>query len=304
MSLWSWVRISPALSSGEFGNAYAFIWPIAGLMVASVVFSLSSLFVTNIRLQYSFHAAAVLIPFLWIRADFSVLSTAILSILLILFAIRRIKKEEAATLVFSAYKILRAGLPYYFTVAALVTAFGYRDGFSGISAFESLLPKSFFNIALDAVSNPIGSLAGFPSLDPDATVDETLKNFIVEKLKSRKASTTTISPKEIQQLIALERQELSGQFGLELSGKEKIADVFYSAVAGKIHELSGPYEKYLPVVAVVAFFLAFKAFSWPIALFSSIIASGSIQLMFKTGILIKHSKEITIERLCLKENET
>ena len=292
---WLWSNTAPFIVDGKFGEYENFIAPVAGLIAAAALFSLTALFIKNKWIVYPAAAISVGAPYFFVSATNTVVGVLLASILLAIYAVARIRAEGEHSLGFSASKFLKAGLPLYFTVASIIiSTFIFSEiGEDENKAFAALLPRS----ALKTAVGPVQSLIGLPDVKPNATVDEALMGLIISQLKSQ--GIENISKTELTRLVASQRAELSKNFGLKLSGQERLSDILYEFVSVRFRELLGPYKIYLPYASAGAFFLAFKMFTYPLYYLTLLITFLLIKLMLAVNILRREMQKVEVERLTL-----
>lgn len=297
---WFWLEAVPLIIAGEFRAYTSFIMPIAGLIFAASFFALAAIFIKSRRVIYPAAVIGMAAPYLLAPATNTVIGSLAASVLLIVFAVHRLRKEFTLSLGFSVSKTVKAGLPLYFTVASLIVSVFYLVSLPEEKAVSALLPRSAFDVTLQSLSGPLKSLTGFPiTLRPEATVDETLFELARDQLKSRGIPVAQLPKTELGKILSAQRLELEKQYGIKLGGQEKIADVFYNALASRLAELPGPYRQYLPLASALAFFFAFKALTFPLYYVTLLILYFLIKLLVLTKILKTERQEITVERLTL-----
>lgn len=298
-AFWLWHRAAAALASGEFGGATIFIFPAITLLLAAAFFGLSSLFIQNARVAYGVAAVSVGAAYFFLDATGMVLLAALASILMAVWAARRIRKEYRFSLGFSIGKLFNSGLPAYFTAFSIAVSVFYFSMLNEERAFAALLPRQALEFTLENFSGPLEYLVGFSLLHPEATVNEVWEELALQQLEERGISSSNLAPSEIQRLTDLQRDGLESQFGVALRGDEKIGDVLSHIIAERIRDLLGPYAAYLPAAAAIAFFLAFKTFTWPLYYVTLVIVWVIIKFMAAAKILVSEKKQIEITRLTL-----
>ena len=299
LTLLAWFMLVERIADKQFEHYTLFIAAVAGLAFSAAIFSIAGIFITQGVLLYGSVAAAILIPFLNIPAGTPALVILSAGILLALAATKRIADELAFSLGFKLSKMFRSGVPLYFTATALIISFFYFLETKTMDAVEAFLPEPAFEITLKALAEPIKSLTGGASLRPDASVDEVIEEMIRQKLVEERIPEDRIPDTEMRMLRAAQRKELADRFGISLTGREKMADVFREIVAVRIHDLMGPYRVYLPHVAAIAFFLAFKTLTVPLYFLSFALAFLLIKIMIAGKILKKETKQVNVQRITL-----
>lgn len=292
---WMWHRVTPKIVEGQFQNYTDFLWPVTSLIAAAALFSLSALFIRNGWVLYPAAVVAIGVPYFFLTATTTVAVLLAISLLLAIYAAMRVRVEMEHSLGFSSTKFLKSGLPLYFTVASLViSVFLFSEiGEDENKAIATLLPRS----ALETAIGPLQSLVGFSNVKSNATIDEALAELIVNQLKSQ--GIGNVPKAELAKLIASQRVELSKNFGLKLSGKERLSDILYEFVSHRLRELLGPYRAYLPYASALTFFLAFKTLTFPLYYLTLLITFLLIKFMAATRIVRSEMQKVEVERLSL-----
>lgn len=294
---WFWFKITPLIAGGEFQNYGSFIIPVGGLILAASFFLLSAIFVKNKWLVYGSILMGLGAPYLFIPAHSISILLFVASLALAVFAVYRVRGELNFSLNFSLFKTAKAGLPIYFTVASLIISVFYLTQIQNQEPISTLFPKPALNFALDKFSGPISSLTGLPAIKPEKRVDELLYDLLREQLKAQGVSEEKIPKKELEILLAGQRDQIAKQFGIRLNGQEKAVDAFYEIVTEKVKELLGPYQQYLPLVSALAFLLAFKTLTIPLYYVTIFLSFILIKLMLLIKILKSEKQQIEVERM-------
>lgn len=297
ITFWMWDKILPLLLEGEYRDFIRFIMPIVGLVVSGSLFALLGIFVRTRILAYVFPIIGVGASYFFIPATPTVLGAFAASVLLILYAVYRMRQEYEYSLGFSVAKIVRAGLPVYFSVVALMISMFYFSDLNEERALSAFVPRSLIQFFLDRMSGETGFFSDLPKVDAETTVDDLLFMIAERELIKQGVPLASIPKTELAKIISLERSNLSKQFGITLSGEEKVGEAFYSAITEKIQNFFGPYKNFLPVAAAIVFFLAFKAFTWPLYFISMLLTYILIRLMVLSTIVRKEKVVIEIEKL-------
>lgn len=296
---WLWFEAMPFIIAGEFERYTNFIVPLAGLVVAGTLFSLASIFIKKDFLLPGVCVLAAVVPYFFISLTGVAIGAIFAHVLLLLLASYRIRKEFVLSLGFSVLKILKGGLPLFFTLSSLVVAVFYISMITEDNAISSLLPKPAFQATLKGISGPLLPILGLPATDFEATIDEALTTLLKQELESQKVLIEKIPKKEIARLIASQRESLSKNLDINLRGDEKLSDVFYSAITERLQELLGPYKKYIPYASAIAFFLAFKTLALPLYYLTLLITFLLIKLMITFSIIKREVHTIEVEKLTL-----
>lgn len=314
-AFWFWSRAIPLIAKGEAAHYSDFLLPAISLLLAASLFSLAALFIRSRRVVYAGMGVAAAAPYFFIptaipiRAPYLYLPTPSLenpvlwvlvaSVLLVWFALHRIRREFDLSLGFSLTKTLKTGLPLYFTVASLTVSTFYFSLLDEREALAAILPKPAFDAIVRTLRDPLQTLTGLPEINFNETVDALLTRLVGEELRSRGTSLSQLSKGELAHLIFLQRERLSKNFGIAVGGKERIADLFYRAVTNRLGELVGPYRQYLPAVSVALFFFAFKALTVPFLYLTLLLTFLLLRLIRAAKMLKSEKHTVEVERLTL-----
>lgn len=300
-TLWFWHQAIPFVIAGEFQTYLRFLGPIAGLLIAGMLFAFGGMFVHGRKLFSALIAAAIAIPFLALEPELIVVVVLIASILFLVWAAHRIRKEFILSTGFSVTKIAKAGLPSYFTIMSLIIATFYLSTARSDEekAISDLFPKSAFNFIVQRASGPLAQALGIPSLDPEMKVNEIIRTLLGQELASQGVDISQIPPRELTRLEKEQREALIRQYGFQLTGDEKFSDIFYNQIVNRMKDLLGPYSIYLPLVSAVAFFLAFKTLSLPFYYVTLAFLFLLIRLLASVKILKSEKIQLEVEKLTL-----
>mgnify|MGYP001610514183 CR=1 FL=1 len=296
-----WKMILPDIVSGQFTGYINFIYPVAALLASAVLFSLAALFIKKGFIIYPAAIVALGASYLLVPATNFVLGALGVSLIIITLAVHRIRHEFLFSLGFGASRILKVGLPLYFTSTALLFSIFYIELIDQKGAARALVPKSALDFTLKYFleSDYMQSLTGLPGITRDSTVNEVIDGLIKEELKNQAVSSSEVSVQDLEKLRATQREDLARQYGIALSGEEKLGDVLYIVIAERVEELLGPYKQYLPVVVFLTFFFAFKAFTFPLYFIALFFTYLLIKLLIFAKIINTSVYQIEVEKLSL-----
>jgi len=287
---WKQLIFSPAYTDVTLFSA-----PAATLFLFAILFSLLSLFGKSGILGFSAIAVAFIGSFLFIPAGAAAFLGIALALSLSLLAFRRIRTEARIAVFFGLSKILRQGLPLFFTTLAFVVSVFYFSSIA-LEKDQTILPRSVFEFSLPFLQNTLqGMIPGFRAA---ATVDE----LLLEAARSQLGAEVDISkvPKsQLEKLLAEERQSFSQGLGIKITGKEKAADLIYELANQKIEDFAGPYKQYLPYLTAFGFFLAVKVLTLPLYFITLGLLWLAVQLLLSLGVLKKETVTIQAEKVIL-----
>lgn len=297
VTFWTWYKTLPLFIEGEYRDYVWLLMPILGLVISGSLFSLVGIFIRQKALAYAFPVLSILIPFFFLTVTPTVFGASIIAGLLTAYAVYRMRKEFDYSLGFSVSKIARAGLPVYFSVVALLVATFYLSGLNKERALSAFVPRPLIEFFLEKMSGKNGLFSDVPPVDAQTTVDELIVKMAERELKAKGISVSSLPPGELSNLIAIQRDNLSAQFDVTLKGDEKIGEAFYAAITAKVEDFFGPYRDFLPVAAAIIFFLAFKAFTWPLYFLAMLLTYALIKLLVLMGVVRKEKVTIEVEKL-------
>lgn len=287
---WKQLIFSPVYTDIKF-----FSVPGAALFLFAILFSLLSLFGKSDALGLAAIAAVSIGSFLFIPAGITAFAGILFTFLGLLWAWRRIRSEAKLSVSFSLAKILRQGLPLFFTALAFMVSVFYFSSIS-LEKNQSILPKALFDFSLPFLQNTLQGI--IPGFRASATVDE----LLLEAAKSQVGAEVDISkvPKsQLEKLIADGRQSLSKGLGVKISGKEKASDLIYELANQKIEGFAGSYRQYLPYLTAFGFFLAIKILTLPLYFVTLGLLWLAVQLLLFLKVLKKEIVTIQVEKVIL-----
>ena len=293
-------RSTTQLIAEETFNSYGqFIASIASLVVAASLFVITAIFVRNPWIMYGAVAMSMGSPFLFIPASGLVYTTMGISLLLAVFAVRRIRKEYAISAGFSIVSMCKAGIPLFLTIYGIIISLFYLQDVQKKDAIRAIFPRPAFNVTIRALGGPLRSLTGSESFTPDETVDQFFQELIKKQLNDRGIKLDQVPSKELQRLLGQQRNEIAKSYGIKLNGSEKLGDVFYTAIIERISDLLGPYRIYVPYASALTFFLAFKTISIFVYMLVIAVAFLMIRVMIIIGLVSRKKEQIEVERITL-----
>lgn len=300
LAFWLWKETLPVINVGILQNYTQFFAPTAALLAAASLFALCAILIDTKWLLYAASAASAGGPILLSSASPTAASALAGSVSLAIFAARRIRKEHLLSLGFSTSKILKAGLPLFFTVASLIVSVFYFVGLDDPQkAASAVIPRTVSDLAIRAFSGPLKQATGFAEIDPDMTVDELLKAGVREKFKAEGVLLSRGTERGLTEVLAHQRDQLAKQYGIELTGNERIGDVLNRAIIDRLQEILGPYAEFLPFISALAFFFAFKAFTFPLYFLTVLVIHLLIKSLRALTIIKSETRQIEVEHLTL-----
>ena len=300
LNFWSWYRAIPLIAGGSFRDYTVLLSPAATLVGSACLFSLSAIFVSSRWLMYGASLLAGLAALVFIPWSVPLFGACIASSLLALFAGRRMSREYASSITFSTSKILKAGLPIYFTAACVaISLFYYQEISNQERTTASIVPRSAVELSLTFLSGAVSDLGGIRDANSALTVDEFLSRSLATQIGSQGKNARKIPQKEIAELMVNQRNQLARRYGIHVNGNERLVDVLHRTITAKVEELLGPYARFLPFLSSLAFFFALRTLTFALYFVAVVITALLITILRRATILKNEQREITVERLTL-----
>ena len=299
VAFWFLRDASRIIATGRMSEWSEFIPPVLSLIAASAFFGLCGLFLTNPWVRILSLTAGAVIPYIFLPAWNGILLVLSGSILLSLLAAHRIRQEYTLSLGFSTSKVMRAGLPLYFTVSALILSLYYFVEVRDEDIVPTLLPKPIVDAAIPLFSRIGQTTPEETPVRPDMTVDEFLTLLVRQQLRASGVDEKRVNETEIARMAALERDQIAQRFRVKIAGSDTISDALRNTVIKRAEELLGPWRAYIPYAAAVAVFFAFKTLSLGMYLLALPVAFLLIKLMARATIIISEKQVIEVTRLKL-----
>lgn len=256
----------------------------------SVFFSLSALLKTSYRFAYLLTLAIVISAGYALFANIWLFLGVFVSAGFLLLSWFQIARAEEVSVNFSVVKGLRAGLPLFFTSLALLGSLFFYEEQRERETVE-FIPRQAFNIFFPYFAGMLGQKDA--KATPDDTIDQLIAR-LVEREAEEALGTISVPASYLDAFVRTQREALSEQFGIELTGSEKAGDVFYTVANKKASEIAGPYIDYLPIAFSIGIFFALKALSLPISWLLIALASLIVWILRKSGMLQEVTQSVTI----------
>lgn len=271
LSLLAW---SIARDEFELMSAASVLW-IAGAMLAFLVLYILSVFLFTSR-ETSAVAVAYCAGFLLMMGGgYHYVLAAVLSFLLFFYAASLMRGQITNRLKPGFYLLTFYGTPAAVTAFAVLFAFvGYFYPFH----FNSLaLPPALFNYVAPVAEPLIASQA--PWYKKGMTVDEFLSASMMNSIPAEQVSVMA-GNKKLQAALADEmskqRDALSEQFGIVLTGEEKFQDFLALVADSYVSRYLTSYQAFIPIIVALSAFLAVKSVGF---LFSRVAVLGAWLIM-------------------------
>ncbi len=300
--LWKGVMYAGELKGISFDSL-----PVVSLFLFAILFALSAAFIRNWYLRTGAAVLCLAGGYAFVSPTSAVMVGAPLSALAGWYAASAISGEYDASRMFHVRKVLRGGLPVFFTGLALVLAVFYYAtvGSVGVNVF---IPRALFNLILPLIESqlPVITPAGRSGLTSEGLLlafaagqlPIELQNLLGEFTRGGLTIESIPSPVR-EELIREGRRVLAEEFGLKLTGQEPPAEILYRLTNEQISRALGPYRGYLPLAAAAAFFIAVKTLTIPIYWITLILVFGVVELLIALGVLKRETLVLEAERITL-----
>ena len=294
--------------AGLAGSTSFYSFPVAVLLLAALLFACSAAFIRTRPLRILTSFLAVNIGYILVPPEPTVFIALGFAALGGMYAAGQIVREESEAVSFSIRKIFRSGMPMFFTVTALMLAVFYFSSFRSRPG-EFLIPRTAFDAVVQVLQR-LSGVAAFPvsvpgnafapifsgivsiATNPEMTVNE----LILDQAKAQ-PGFTALSAGERLELLRQGRAVLSEQFGIALTGNEKMGDILYRTTNTQLERFAGPYREYLPFIAALGFFIAVKAVTLPVYWATLFLIFLVVKLLTSAGVLKKTTATMQVERL-------
>lgn len=299
VAMWRWDWLIPHLVGEGLPPLVDFLLPSLLLVVSATLFGLAVSLVQNRWIVYGAAALAGAAPFFFIRANLSAFLGLVAGGLLLCLSVAHIRHEAKSSGIFSVPRLFRAGIPLFFTVASLTAALYYISVVDPDDLAGAIIPRPALDVAIEKIYAPFAERTQGIAIDPEDTVDDTLKAVVAQQLSVEGIEIETITQEEFDRLVALQRESLGRQFNIELQGDKKVTDTIFDNIGFRLADLAGPYKKYFPIASAFVFFLAFKAMTWPLYYLAMLLLYLLIRCMVAVQFIRKEKRTIEVERFTL-----
>lgn len=292
INAWFWKGV---IADGGFGRAALYSAPVLTLFLFAIFFALSSSFIRERYLRVVAAALSLALGYFFIPYSFGVLAMAAASALAAWYGCEAIANEYKLSHSFGVRKVLRPGLPIFFTAVALLLSVFYFYSAAGQNT-GAILPRAIFNAAIPFLEEPLQGIV--PGFRAGASVDDLIIAFALKQSEGD-IDVSALPKARRDEFISEGRKALAGQLGITLTGREKSVDVLYQAANAQAEKLAGPYRQYLPLIGAVGFFLAAKTLTLPIYWITLLLVFFVVKLLVSAGILKKEISTIEVRRIVL-----
>ena len=278
-----WYTYKATASNFSF-LSFQFSWILILLSAFLVSVSIGLLLITE-KWYFVTIFALALLPVLFIFGITpSYIVLYILSIGTSFLGFSRTKDEEENRVDSKVWRPLRSGLPIILTSISLILASSYYLTLTADTVLNgsNLIPRGFYNLIINSSSGPRAIQTVFPGFDPNLTTDQYIR-MIFERDTGTKFSSLPNS--EQTAILAQSRNQIYQQYGVKISGDERLGDVFYKAMVNRSDVLIQPYKQFLPFAFAIALFIFLRTTASPYSWFVILVSWGIIELLLRFKII-------------------
>lgn len=231
---------------------------------------------------------------LFAGARWEYLLGAFLSFLLAASLIIRIKRQMSNQINFRFYQMSRHGAPQILTAIALLFALvGY---FYPFNFADIQIPAGVFNSITPFIESMVGSI--MPNYQKGMTVDQFISAGAPDALggvkdKAQKKAVLAALDREIKN----QRDNLSAQIGVKLTGKEILPDIARAATNTYLSRYLVRYKNVAPIAIAVFVFLTIKSFGFIINRLAVLFAWLFAKILLALNIIRKQKISVDKEIL-------
>jgi len=320
VAAWSswWVLTSSI--SGRIVHYWVF--PVLIFSIWGIFFTLSAIFVRNRTYLYSAYALCA-VGYIFFAAMSWSLVVLFLTILALIAAEKKIKKEIERGIRVDFYRLVSHSLRYFVTIVCIVAAFAYYFSITHRRAPDpSTIESKSLEVELDwglkAVSYvlPDDKKMLVEEIARGVTVDEFLsKNFVEPQIDENMAAVGNIIPggateatmligdatagKIREEMLSNSKQDLAKQLGVNVIGEQPMKDVlvaYINKTEREFFEYSGTEKFYIPVILAFGLFLTARILGTAVDILLGIVILGIIKVLRITGVvnLSQVQKEVAV----------
>lgn len=264
---------------------------ITALIILSIAIFLLAIVIFQTRIVLLIYGAFLIGFIIFAGARWEYLAGVLASFFLLAVAVMRAKRQMGNQVVFGFYHFSRYGAPQILTALALLfalTGYFYPFNFATIQ-----LPAGLFKSVTPIVEAIAGSLV--PNYQKGITVDQFLSSGVNDALneikndKQRAAVSATID-----QQIRKQKDDLSEQIGVKLTGQETLPDITQSVTNMYLSRYLIRYKDVAPIAIAVLMFLTIKSFGFAIDRIAVLFAWIFARILLASNIIRK--QKITVDK--------
>ena len=297
--------------AGDIGRVSIYSLPVTALIVFGACFGIAALFIRHRGLRWATGGVAVGAGYLFVPYSHTVLTALVLSVAAGAWATRDIAREQTQIIRFDVRKVFKSGLGLFFTAMALMLATFYLTTSTTGDKAHFLIPRQAFDAVMPIIRGvtssvvrqaPAGSsfdpfISGLFTIatNPNLTIDE-----LIVSQASNNPEFQNLNEEQRTGLVAEGRRILSEQFGIPLTGSEKLGDILWQTTNKQLERFAGPWQGYLPFIAALGFFIVAKTLTIPMYLVTLLVIAGVIQLLKISGLVRTTKQMVEVQRLEMK----
>ncbi|OHA04453.1 MAG: hypothetical protein A2934_05150 [Candidatus Sungbacteria bacterium RIFCSPLOWO2_01_FULL_47_10] len=219
----------------------------------------------------------------------------LLGTLMLFLSYRLIRHDYASSVKTSPVRIVKRNLGMFFTGLAIVFSMVYFAGFrEDMDLISYLLPGSIFFKIADTLEGPIAAvLPGFRTSD---TIDEFISRNVREQLSHQ---AQNVPESVIDSVVREQRASYSENFGIPLTGNEKVVNVMYEFVSLRTRKIIGPFKEYIPIIFTFGFFLMLRSVAFVFYYVSLLFFWPVLIILISSGFVKKEKIQVEKEELML-----
>ena len=293
LNAYLWQRL---IFAGSYSDLWLFLLPLLALFLFAAFFSLLALLGQSPTVGSLAVLASFVGSFFFVKASSVVLVGLILTLAASLWALRAILLEVKSGSIFRLSKILRQGLPLFFTAVSLLISVFYFASLTETGA-TTVLPRAIFDLSLPYTEGALqGLLPGFKST---LSIEELLMKTVESQLASEGVNVSSLPREQIEKLLKSQRSALERALGASLPEKGNAADLLYDLTNSRVENLLGSYKSYVPYISAIGFFLTIKILSVPLYLISLGFVWVLLQLLLAIGVVRWETVNVEVKRISL-----
>lgn len=287
-----WFFFYDAITLGSV-EALASTYAIIFLTIHLVAVSILLLFADRPRLLFLPYMLGMIPLFYFFGSSLVILPAYVLLFVAAFISYSRIRLELKSRITFHIPILLRQGLPTLLTAFSLACAMGYYVETTHAPeriTIRDIVPQSSFTHVFQNTA-PVLSHTILPGFEQNDTID----SYTEKQLRVNGIDLEQFSHEERLRVLKEARIHLFSK--MELTGKEKLADVFYDIVAARSEQFLDSYQRFVPLALAIGFFLFLRTVALPYGWIVICITRGIVAIMKKSGMVVRVEKNAVKEHL-------
>ena len=136
-------------------------------------------------------------------------------------------------------------------------------------------------------------MPGFRTSD---TIDEFISRNVREQLSHQ---AQNVPESVIDSVVREQRASYSENFGIPLTGNEKVVNVMYEFVSLRTRKIIGPFKEYIPIIFTFGFFLMLRSVAFVFYYVSLLFFWPVLIILISSGFVKKEKIQVEKEELML-----